>query len=124
MEAETERRARLRQAAGEAIEAAIATDADPFDLMRAATGEGDNICGPYVQQHPLFTEKRQQFKTNEDRRLEALAAEPGPIVWVRRQFNSRKHAANRLGDVDGWHRSNMSGGIVRRANRYYLHGYV
>ena len=124
MDTKADRKARLRQAAGDAIEVAIATGADPFDLMRAATGEGDNICFPYVEQHSLFTEKRQQFKTAEDRRLDALAAEPGPIVWVRRQFSSRKHAAYRLGDVDGWHWSNMSGGIVRRANRFYLHGYV
>jgi hypothetical protein len=124
VEAKAERKAWLRQAAGDAIELAIATGADPFDLMRAATGEGDNICGPYVQQHPLFTEKRQQFKTTEDRRLDALAAEPGPIVWVRRQFSSRKHAAYRLADVDGWHWSNISGGVRHRANRRYWHGYV
>lgn len=123
-ETKTERKTRLRQAAGDAIEAAIATGADPFALMRAATGEGDNVCVPYVENHPLFREKRQQFKTAEDRRRDALAAEPGPVVWVRRQFSSRKHAAYRLADVDGWHWSNISGGTMRRANRYYLHGYV
>jgi hypothetical protein len=124
VETKAERKARLLRAAGDAIERAIATGEDPFDIMLAATGEGPNICIPYVQLHPSFVEKRALFKTKEDRRRDALAAEPGPIVWVRRQFSSRKHAAYRLADVDGWHWSNMSGGIMRRANRYYLHGYV
>jgi hypothetical protein len=123
-----ERKARLRQAAGDAIERAIATGADPFDLMMAATGEGSNICVPYVQQHLLFLEKRQQFKTAEDRQRDrdaaALAAEPGPIVWVRRQFDDHRHAAYRLAEVNGWHRSNISGGVMTRANRRYWHGYV
>jgi hypothetical protein len=127
-ETKTERKARLRQAAGDAIEAAIATGADPFDLMMAATGEGSNICVPYVQQHPLFLEKRQLFKTAEDRRRDrdaaALAAEPGPVVWVRRQFDSRRHAAYRLSEVSGWHKSSISGGVMTRANRRYWHGYV
>lgn len=124
VETKAERKARLLQAAGDAIERAIATGNDPFDLMLAATGEGPNICVPYVQLHPSFVEKRALFKTKEERRRDALAAEPGPVVWVRRQFNSRKHAAYRLADIDGWHWSNMSGGIVRRANGYYLHAYV
>ena len=84
--------------------------------MRAAIGEGDNISVPYVQQHPLFLEKRQQFKTTVDRQLDrdaaAIAAEPGPVVWVRRPFDDHRHAAYRLADVDGWHRSNMSGGVI------------
>jgi hypothetical protein len=126
VEAKSERKARLRQAAADAIERAIATGADPFDLMMAATGEGGNICVPYVQQHPLFLEKRRLFKTAEDRDRDAaaLAAEPGPIVWVRRQFDDNRHAAYRLADVSSWHWSDMSGGVQHRANRYYLHGYV
>jgi hypothetical protein len=36
MESKTERKARLRQAAGEAIERAIETGGDPFDLMMEA----------------------------------------------------------------------------------------
>lgn len=128
MESKAERKARLRRAAGEAIEGAIATGADPFDLMMATTGEGGNICVPYVQQHPFFLEKRRLFKTAEDRRHDrgaaALAAEPGPVVWVRRQFDHHKHAAYRLADVDGWHWSDISGGVMHRANRRYLHGYV
>jgi hypothetical protein len=128
MDAKAERKARLRQAAGDAIERAIATGADPFDLMLAATGEGPNICIPYVEQHPFFREKRHLFKTAEDRQRDrdaaAVAAEPGPIVWVRRQFDHHKHAAYRLGDVEGWHWSDISGGVMHRANRYYLHGYV
>ena len=63
MESNTERKARLRQAAGEAIERAIETGGDPFELMMEATGEGDNICVPYIQQHPFFSEKRRLFKT-------------------------------------------------------------
>ncbi|HEV7411706.1 MAG TPA: hypothetical protein VGO01_24745 [Bradyrhizobium sp.] len=128
MESKTDRKARLRKAAGEAIVRAIETGGDPFDLMMEATGEGGNICVPYVQQHPLFSEKRQLFKTAEDRKRDreeaAVAAEPGPIVWVRRQFDDHRHAAYRLGDVNGWHWSDISGGVQHRANRYYLHAYV
>ncbi len=126
--AKEDRKARLRKAAGDAIEHAIATGGDPVALMMAATREAGDICGIYVQQHPLLLEKRHLFKTVTkhwcDRHAAAIAAEPGPIVWVRRQFNSRKHAAYRLAEVSEWHWSNMSGGIVRRANRHYLHGYV
>jgi hypothetical protein len=107
---------------------AIETGGDPFDLMMEATGEGGNICVPYVQQHPFFSEKRRLFKTAEDRKRDrdeaAVAAEPGPIVWVRRQFDDHRHAAYRLGDVSGWHWSDTSGGLQHRANRYYLHAYV
>ena len=128
MQRTAERKAQLRQAAGEAIERAIVTGADPFDLMLAATGEGPHICVPYVQQHPSFLEKRYLFKTAEDRRRDrdaaAIAAEPGPIVWVRRQFDDHRHAAYRLADVEGWHMSDISGGVQHRANRRYLHGYV
>ena len=58
MERSAERKAQLRKAAGDAIERAIETGGDPFELMIEATGEGDNICVPYVQQHPFFSEKR------------------------------------------------------------------
>ena len=121
MEAKADRKAWLRKAAGDAIERAIATGENPFALMMAATGEGRKICVSYVQQHPFSLEKR---RLERERDAAAIAAEPGPIVWVRRQFNSRKHAAYRLAEVSEWHWSNMSGGIVRRANRHYLHGYV
>ncbi|WP_375414688.1 hypothetical protein [uncultured Bradyrhizobium sp.] len=128
MESKAERKARLRKAAGEAILGAIETGGDPFDLMMEATGEGSNICVPYVQQHPFFSEKRRLFKTAEDRKRDrdeaALAAEPGPIVWVRRQFDDHRHAAYRMQDMRGWHWSNISGGVQHRANRYYLHAYV
>ena len=128
LDAKAERKARLRQAAADAIDRAIATGDDPFDLMMAATGVGPNICVPFVQQHPSFREKRTQFKTAEDRKRDrdaaALAAEPGPIVWVRRQFSHHKHAAYRLADVSRWHWSNFSGGVGHRANRFYLHAYV
>lgn len=127
-EAKSDRKARLRQAAGDAIDRAIETGGDPFELMMAATGEGPGVCINYVRQHPFFLEKRTRFKTAEDRKRErdaaALAAEPGPIVWVRRQFDHHKHAAYRLQDVGRWHWSNFSGGVGRRANRYYLHAYV
>ena len=128
MERSAERKAQLRKAAGDAIERAIETGGDPFELMLQATSEGDNICVPYVQQHPFFSEKRHLFKTWEDRKRDrdeaALAAEPGPIVWVRRQFDDHRHAAYRLAEVSGWHWSNISGGINHQANRYYLHAYV
>ena len=128
MESKTERKARFRKAAGDAIERAIETGGDPFDLMMETTGEGGNICFPYVQQHPFFSEKRRLFKTAEDRQRDrdqaALAAEPGPIVWVRRQFDDHRHAAYRLVDVSGWHWSDISGGVQHRANRSYLHAFV
>jgi len=128
MEAKAERKVRLREAAGAAIERAIATGGDPFELMIEATGEGVNVCVPYVQQHTFFLAKRALFKTAEDRQRDrdaaALAAELGPVVWVRRQFDHHKHAAYRLADVDGWHWSGISGGVRHRANRDYLHGYV
>src|ERR1700709_1604652 len=125
MESKTDRKARLRKAAGDAIVRAIETGGDPFDLMMEATGEGGNISVPYVQQHPFFSEKRHLFKTAEDRKRDreeaALAAEPGPIVWVRRQFDDHRHAAYRLWHVSDWHWSGISGGVQHRANRYYLH---
>jgi hypothetical protein len=132
VETKAESKARLRQAAGEAIGRAMATGANPFDLMIAATGEGGNVCESYVEQHPLFLQNRHLFKSAAELRREreagaiaaTLAAEPGPVVWVRRQFNSRKHAAYRLADVSNWHWSQWSGGIGRKANRHYLHGYV
>ncbi|MDO8876335.1 MAG: hypothetical protein Q7V40_09535 [Pseudolabrys sp.] len=128
METKAERKARLRKAAGAAIEGAIVTGAAPFELMMRATGEGSNICVPYVQQHPFFLEKRYLFKTAEDRQRDrdaaALAAEPGPVVWVRRQFDDHRHAAYRLADASGWHWSDLSGGVRHRANRRYLHSYV
>ena len=126
--AKADRRTRLRKAAGAAIERALASGGDPLELMMAATGEGDDICGVYVQQHPLLLENRHLLGTSaprwRDRGAAALVMEPGPVVWVRRQFSSRKHAAYRMADVEDWHWSNMSGGRVRRVNRYYLHGYV
>src|SRR3954468_17648415 len=115
MESKTDRKARLRTAAGDAIMRAIETDRDPFELMLEATDEGPNIGVPYIQQHPFFSEKRHLFKTAEDRERErgeaAVAPEPGPIVWVRRQFDDHRHAAYRIADVRGWHWSNISGGV-------------
>src|SRR3954449_5874100 len=114
MESKTERKARLRKAAGDAIDRAIETGGDPFELMLQATGEGDNICVPYVQQHPFFSEKRHLFKTwadrERDRDAAALAAEPGPIVWVRRQFDHHRHAAYRLGGGGGRGWAHNTGG--------------
>jgi uncharacterized small protein (DUF1192 family) len=56
----------------------------------------------------------------------AVAAEPGPVVWVRRTFNSRRsrRAAYRFADVTRLHWSSYSGGKRRRVNRPYLHGLV
>ncbi len=134
METNDHRKARLRKAAGDAIERAIATGECPFELMKVVTGEGSNICVPYVQQHPLFQEKRRQFKTHEERMQEERAAREaaaveaaeatGCVVWVRRQFDSHKHAAYRFSDMSGWHWSDVSGGTQKRANRQYLHAYV
>jgi hypothetical protein len=45
-------------------------------------------------------------------------------LTVRRQWNNRKQAVYRFEDVCDLHWSQRSGGILRRANRFYVHGYV
>jgi hypothetical protein len=131
-ETRAERRERLHRAAGEAIQRAVETDDDPVALMIAATGEQEKYCDPFLRQHPLFFELRRQFlmpeerlrKEKDERNAAAVAAEPGLVVWVRRQFDDRRHAAYRIADLGGLHWSNRSGGLQHRANRHYLHGYV
>jgi len=128
------RRERLDRAAGEAITRAAETNGDPVALMAAASGTEARYCDPIIRQHDLFFGPlRARFLMPEERqRLEreaqiaaVVAAEPGPVVWVRRQFNGkRRRAAYRLADVSGLHWSSRSGGKKRRANRPYLHGYV
>lgn len=131
-ETRVERRERLQRAAGEAIRRAAEAKGDPVEIMIAATGEESKYCDPCIRQHPMFLEMRGRFLMPEERRQKeqekrdaaAVAAEPGPVVWVRRQWNDSRHAAYRLADVSGWHWSDMSGGIQARANREYLHAYV
>jgi hypothetical protein len=128
------RRARLDRAAGEAIERAAETNGDPVALMAAASGTDAKYYDPIIRQHTLFfSELRARFLMPEERqRLEreahiaaVVAAEPGPVVWVRRQFNgNRRRAAYRIADVTGLHWSSRSGGKNLNANRPYLHGYV
>lgn len=128
------RRARLDRAAGEAIARAAETGGDPVALMVAASGTEAKYCDPIIRQHELFfgplrarflmPEERQR-KEREEQIAAAVAAEPGLVVWVRRQFNGkRRRAAYRLSDVSGLHWSSRSGGKRWRANRAYLHGYV
>jgi hypothetical protein len=45
-------------------------------------------------------------------------------ITVRRQWNNRRAAVYRFGDVSELHWSSVSGGLQKRANRYYIHGYV
>jgi len=45
-------------------------------------------------------------------------------VWVRRQWNDWRQACFRLDDVEGLDFSDTSGGVVARAPRKFLHGYV
>lgn len=129
------RRERLERSAGEAIARAAETGGDPVALMAAASGTEAKYCDPIIRQHPLFCSVlRARFLMPEERaRLEhearmaaAVAAEPGPVVWVRRTFNNRRsrRAAYRIADVTGLHWSSYSGGKRRRVNRPYLHGYV
>ena len=126
------RRERLHRAAGEAIARAAETDGDPVALMTAATGAEAKYCDPVIRRHPLFVELRARFlmpeervrKEQQERDAAAVAAEPGLIVWVRRQFNNRRRAAYRMSDLSGLHWSGRSGGTRRRANRLYLHAYV
>jgi len=129
------RRARLDRAAGEAIARAAETNGDPVALMAAASGAEAKYCDPIIRQHPLFLsalrarflmpEERQRLE-HEARMAAAVAAEPGPVVWVRRTFNNRRsrRAAYRIADVSRLHWSSYSGGKRRRVNRPYLHGYV
>ena len=131
-ETSDQKAARLLKAAEEAIECAIATGKDPFEIMIEATGERASVCFAFVQKHPFFRAKRTQFKTRKDRRREIEAqrkttlfdAALGPVVWVRRHFDDYRQAAYRLADLRGWHWSNISGGNRWRANRFYLHAYV
>jgi len=129
------RRARLDRAAGEAIAQAAETNGDPIALMAAASGTEAKYCDPIIRQHPLFfSALRARFLMPEEmERMEreariaaAAAAEPGPVVWVRRRFNDRRsrRAAYRFADVSGLHWSSRSGGKKRHTNRPYLHGYV
>lgn len=132
LESNDQKAARLLKAAEAAIERAIATGRDPFEIMIEATGERASVCFAFVHKHPFFREKRMQFKTRKDRKRETEArrkatvfdAALGPVVWVRRQFDDYRHAAYRLTDLRGWHWSNVSGGAQWRANRFYLHAYV
>ena len=128
------RRERLDRAAGEAIARAAETNGDPVALMAAASGTDAKYCDPIIRQHELFfgplrarflmPEERQR-RERDERIAAVVAAEPAPVVWVRRQFNGRRRrAAFRLADVSGLHWSSRSGGKKRRANRPYLHGYV
>jgi hypothetical protein len=45
-------------------------------------------------------------------------------LTVRRQWNNWKQAVYRFEDVSDLHWSKVSGGVNRRANRYYVHAYV
>lgn len=47
-----------------------------------------------------------------------------PTLWVRRQWNASLAAEIRLADLSGLHWSDFSGGVGKRANRPYLHGYM
>jgi hypothetical protein len=127
------RRERLHRAAGEAIARAAETDGDPVALMAAAAGVEAKYCDYVIRQHSLFAELRAGFlmpeqrlrKEREERIAAIVAAEPGLVVWVRREFKSlSRRAAYRMTDVTGLHWSRRSGGKKRRANRPYLHAYV
>jgi hypothetical protein len=120
-ETRAERRERLHRAAGEAIRQAAETYGNPLALMMTATGEHSKYCVPVIRQHPLFLKLR---KERQERDAAAVATEPGLVVWVRRQFDDRRHAAYRIADLGGLHWSNRSGGLQQRANRYYLHAYA
>jgi hypothetical protein len=131
-ETRVERRERLHRAAGEAIAHAAETDGDPVALMAAASGTDAKYCDPVIRAHPLFAALRARFlmpeqrlrKEREERIAAIVAAEPGPVIWVRRHFDHRHRAAYRIIDVTGLHWSRRSGGKKHRANRPYLHGYV
>ena len=132
-ETRAERREHLHRAAGEAIRRAAETDGDPVGQMAAATGAEAKYCEPAIREHPLFSELRARLlmpherrrKEQAEREAAAIAAEPGLVVWVRRQFNNRRRrAAYRMSDLAALHWSSVSGGKRRRANRAYLHAYV
>jgi len=53
-----------------------------------------------------------------------MAGPAEPLVWVRRQWNGTLGAAYALSALERPHWSDASGGVGRRANRLYVHGYV
>jgi hypothetical protein len=129
------RQARLDRAAGAAIARAAESGGDPVALMAEASGTEAKYCDPIIRAHPLFfSEMRARFlmpeemerMEREERMAAAVAAEPGPVVWVRRRFDDRRsrRAAYHFAEVSGLHWSSRSGGKKRRTNRLYLHGYV
>ena len=58
------------------------------------------------------------------RTARTIAADDAPTVWVRRQWDDYRKAAYRLADLSGFHKSDVSGGIGKAANRPYWHAYV
>lgn len=60
------------------------------------------------------------FAPSAEREVEAVHA----TVWVRRHWNDSLGALYRLDDVGGWHWSSVSGGVMARSPRPFLHGYV
>jgi hypothetical protein len=66
-------------------------------------------------------------RENRKRGMCAITNSPGdePVVMVRRRWNDRwRIAAYRISDISGLHWSKMSGGLMHRAPRHFLHGYV
>lgn len=47
-----------------------------------------------------------------------------PVINVRRHWQSYQSASYRLSSIESLHWSAYSGGVVRRAPREFLHGYV
>lgn len=73
-----------------------------------------------------WAEDRERERTKRaQERAELLAGIPaGQVVWVRRQWDGKLSAAYRFTDLHELHLSDVSGGVDKRANRDYVHGYV
>ncbi len=127
IEGRRERTARLTAAAETAVAKARAEGISPFEAMRELTGESAAVCHGYLMSRPDALEVQQLAQAVKERAEEALikaAAEAGPVVRVRRQWNDYRLAAYPLSEVEGLHWSDISGGIQATAPRSFVHGYV
>ncbi len=126
-----QRKERLKAAADAALQLSKETGQSATELMAEATGENVEVCHGYIVTSPSWFPDagvdRNAVAAMAAAEAAALAqaeAEGETIVWVRRQWNDSNDAAYRLSDIDGWHWSDVSGGIQAKANRSYLHAYV
>src|SRR3954454_11919258 len=111
IEGRRERTARLTAAAETAVAKARAEGISPFEVMRELTGEPAAVCHGYLMSRPDALEVQQLAQEAKERAEEPLikaAAEAGPVVRVRRQWNDYPLAAYPLSEVEGLHWSDIT----------------